>query len=161
MTRHLVIFWRAQSGAAIVEFALILPLMLMFLGLSIEGARMFWAFQTTVAGVQDATRYLSRAMPSDSCSAGRSTDEWNTRLGEIVRTSQSGDSPFPQSVTITDVSASLACISGSYRGGDVGVASVTATLQMTFPLAGMIALVGGSFPTVTTSVSDSARVLSR
>jgi len=154
-------FWEEESGAAIVEFAIILPMFLVFLGLAVEGTRMFWAFQSTVAGVQDATRYLSRAMPADSCSSGRSTADWNTKLGEIIRTDQSGDSPYPQSVSITDVQSDLTCTTGAYRGGLVGVASVTATLQMTFPLAGMIELAGGSFASITTSVTDSARVLSR
>ncbi|WP_417208463.1 TadE/TadG family type IV pilus assembly protein [Antarctobacter sp.] len=161
MKRTLRFFRQNDSGAAIVEFAIILPMMLMFLGLSIEGARMFWAFQTTVAGVQDATRYLSRAMPSDSCSAGRSTDAWDEKLGEIVRASYTGATPFPKSVSITTVQSSLTCTTGTYRGGQVGVANVTATLQMTYPLSGLIELVGGAFPTISTSVTDSARVLSR
>lgn len=153
--------WKDESGAAIVEFAIILPMMLLFLGLSIEGARMFWAFQTTVAGVQDATRYLSRVLPADSCRAGGSTQGWDAKLGEIIRSNQSGGNPFPKAVAVTAIQSDLACTSGSYRGGQVGVATVTATLQMTYPLAGLIEITGHSFPTITTRVTDSARVLSR
>ncbi len=152
-------FRRDESGTALVEFGLLLPTLLLFLAISVEGSRTFWSYQTTITGVRDATRYLSRVVAADICATGGSTTAWDDKLGEIVRTSQDGQSLFPAAVTIGAVTSSLTCATGAYRSGQASVASVTAQLQIDYPFAGLFSLVGASVSTVNTTVTDSARML--
>ena len=148
-----------DDGAALVEFGLLLPSLLVFLALSVEGGRTFWSYQTTVTGVRDAARYLSRVVPANVCENGGSTAGWDAKLTEIVRTTQDGQSLFPQAVSIDAVTSALSCQSGGFRGGPAAVATVTATLQIGYPFSGLFNLAGVSVETITTSVSDTTRVL--
>ncbi|SFE11132.1 Flp pilus assembly protein TadG [Sulfitobacter brevis] len=159
LPRILTPIWQDESGAALVEFALLLPMALLFLGLCFEGGRTFWSYQTTISGVRDATRYLSRVVDADICVNGGSTTEWNDKLLEIVRTTQSGATLFPTAVSISAVTSELACIAGSYRGGAAPVATVTANLNIGVPFAGLFSIAGVNVQTIRTSVTDSTRVL--
>jgi len=161
MTRPLILtrFWRNDDGAALVEFALLLPTLILFLGLCVEGGRTFWSYQSTVTGVRDAARYLSRVVDADICNTGGSTTEWDAKLGQIVRTTQTGESLFPQAVSVTDVVSSLACNAGSYRGGPAPVATVTASLTIGVPFSGLFSLAGINVTAINTQVTDRTRVL--
>ncbi|WP_299565892.1 TadE/TadG family type IV pilus assembly protein [uncultured Sulfitobacter sp.] len=152
-------FHRAEDGAALVEFALLLPIFMLFIGLAVEGGRTFWAYQTTITGVRDATRYLGRVVESDACTTGASTTRWDTRLAQIVRTDLDGDTLLPAAVDIDSVTSSLDCIGGAYRGGAAPVATVTATLRIRYPFSGLMRLGGIDVDTVTTTVSDSTRII--
>jgi len=152
-------FLRCENGAALVEFGLLLPSLLVVLALSVEGGRIFWSYQTTITGVRDAARYLSRVVDADICASGGGVSEWNDTLTAIVRDTLDGDSLFPPGVTIDRVSASLTCNAGDYRGGEAGVATVVADLTVAVPFAGLFTLVGASAETVRTSVTDQARVI--
>lgn len=61
MTRHL----RRQSGVAIIEFALILPMLLVMTFMITEFGRALYQYNTLVKSVRDAVRYLSIQTPSD------------------------------------------------------------------------------------------------
>ncbi|WP_146585982.1 TadE/TadG family type IV pilus assembly protein [Puniceibacterium confluentis] len=148
-----------DSGAALVEFALLLPSFLVFLAISVEGARVFWSYQTTITGVRDAARFLSRAAPRDICASPAAIADWNTRLAEIVRDTQGGDTLFPMAVTIDTVSASLVCGGSGLRGGDAPVATVTANLSIDYPFQGMLRFAGAETTRIRTTVSDSTRVI--
>ncbi|WP_170311772.1 TadE/TadG family type IV pilus assembly protein [Sulfitobacter sabulilitoris] len=159
MMRRLPRFWRAEDGAALVEFAMLVPVALVFVAFTFEASRTFWGYQTTITGVRDATRYLSRVVPGDVCDSGGAVSGWNTKLTEIVRDTRSGDTLFPASIRIVGVSATLECVAGDYRKATVPVAAVTATLAIDYPFKGIFRLVGVTLDDVTTVVRDQARVL--
>src|SRR5687767_807230 len=58
---------RNERGVALVEFAILLPILLLLFAVTIEGTRMMWSYQTAIAGVRDAARYLGRITPSNVC----------------------------------------------------------------------------------------------
>ena len=151
-------FLRAEDGVALVEFALVLPMMMLVFAVIIEGSRMMLSYESAINGVRDATRYLARTAPRDLCVSGASVSGYSGILQTLVIQGVSGNSVFPSHVTIDSVTPSYRCVAGTYRGGDVPVAQVTAVITVTFPFAGLFTLVGGSRPTLTTSVTDQARV---
>lgn len=62
MTRH----GRRQSGVAIIEFALILPMLLVMTFMITEFGRALYQYNTLVKSVRDAVRYLSIQTPNDA-----------------------------------------------------------------------------------------------
>ncbi|HYD77927.1 TadE family protein [Ramlibacter sp.] len=57
---------RRQSGVAIVEFALILPMLLVLTFITTEFGRALHQYNTIVKSVRDAARYLSIQTPGDT-----------------------------------------------------------------------------------------------
>ncbi len=56
---------RTQKGVAIVEFALVLPFLLLLTFLTTEFGRAVWEYNTLAKSVRDAARYLSTRTPSN------------------------------------------------------------------------------------------------
>lgn len=148
---------RNDSGAALVEFAILLPLILLVFAVVIEGGRLMWAYQSVNAGVRDASRYLARIAPESVCSGG-SLAAYQPTLESIVRNRIDGASFLPSGITVNAVTPSLTCVAGTFRVSPAPVAQVTASLTVTFPFAGVVAFAGGALGTVTTSISDQSRV---
>lgn len=151
-------FAKADEGAALVEFAITLPMMLVVFAVIVEGSRMMLSFQSAISGVRDATRYLTRVVPPDVCATGGTVSAYTSQLQTIVSQSTSGASVFPSAVTVNSVTPSLTCVVGTYRVSPAPVAQVTANVTITFPFAGIFALVGGSLGQITTDVTDSSRI---
>ncbi|NSY39051.1 TadE/TadG family type IV pilus assembly protein [Leisingera sp. ANG59] len=151
-------FRRREEGAVLVEFALMLPVMLLVFAVIIEGGRMMWSYQAAISGVRDAARYLARVAPQNICSSGGSVDAHQPQLLQIVRESITGDALFPARLSVTSVTPSLSCQAGSYRISPAPVVSVRANLTMTFPFAGIFELNGGSRATINTVIADQSRV---
>lgn len=153
-------FWRREDGAALVEFAVSLPLILMMAFLTIESMRLFWSYQAAIAGVRDATRYLARIAPADICTSGGSVASYATQLETIVETTISGGALFPAGVSVTSLTPSLACVTSlGLRQASVPVASVRATLTITMPFSQVLRVIGVTpAATITTNVQDQARV---
>lgn len=151
-------FCRDESGVALVEFALVLPMMLLVFAVIIEGSRMMLSYESAINGVRDATRYLARVVDADACTTLPSVAGYSATLKTLVTQGTTANSVFPPAVTIGTVTPSYSCVTGSYRGGPVPVAQVTAVITVNFPFEGLFRLVGGSRPTLTTSVTDQARV---
>ena len=151
-------FLRADDGVALVEFALVLPMMMLIFAVIIEGSRMMLSYESAINGVRDATRYLARTAPRNVCTSGASVAGYSTYLQTLVRQGVTSNSVFPSAVTIGAVTPSYRCVTGTYRGGAVPVAQVTAVITVTFPFSGIFTLVGGTLPTLTTTVTDQARV---
>jgi len=158
ISRQFTRFHGDQSGAALVEFALILPIMLLMFAVIIEGARLMWSYQSVAAGVRDATRYLARVAPVDICTVGRSVTAYTSDLETIVRSGKSGYSIFPTGISVNSVTPSLTCVVGTYRVSPAPVVQVSASLTVTFPFVGIFSFNGESISTVTTTIRDQNRV---
>lgn len=157
---------RDASGAALVEFAIVLPLMLIIFGVIIEGGRTFWSYQAAISGVRDAARYVGRVAPGNICTElnpGQALQDvvasFDPTLVDIIRENIGGDALFPPSITIDSATATPDCRLGDFRIGPAApVATVTANLTITYPFAGLFTLVGGALGTVATTVSDESRI---
>lgn len=151
-------FARAERGAALVELAVSLPLMLLLFAVIVEGGRLMWSYQATAAGVRDAARYLGRIAASDACSAGADFSAFDDRLFDIVTQTSTQNAVFPQMITITGVDSTLVCVDGDLRIDPAPVAEVTATLRIEFPFTGLFTYAGHELLTITTTVTDQSRV---
>lgn len=151
-------FLSDEEGAILVEFAIIMPLMLLFFAVTVESARMMWSYQIAIGGVRDATRYMARTTPYDICDTAGSVASKAAKLKDIVAKDIHGTGLFPTKLTINSVTPSYSCVAGTYRHDPVAIGVVTASLTIEFPLAGIMTLFGGALPTVTTTVTDRARI---
>jgi Flp pilus assembly protein TadG len=154
-------FRRAEDGAALVEFAISLPLILVVSFGTIDSMRLFWSYQAAVAGVRDAARYVARGAPADICStAGGNLSGYNTQVGTIIGSTIDGGAVYTGGVTFSNVSATLTCVGGlSLRQAEVPVARVSADMNIAMPFSGILTLVGGDgFGTITTRIVEDARV---
>jgi Flp pilus assembly pilin Flp len=151
-------FLRDDSGAQLLEFAIVLPLMLLVFAVIVDGGRMMWSHQAVVSGVRDATRYLARIAPRDICSSGGSVFGYTDVLTEIVRRASDGGTVLPSGVSVTAVTPELTCPAGTFRSDEAPIVTVRADVRMTFPFSRLFEFAGGSRPTLDTSVSDQSRV---
>jgi Flp pilus assembly protein TadG len=158
LRHHAARFLRDEDGVALVEFAVVLPMMLLVLAIIFEGTRLLLSYQAAISGVRDATRFLSRVVPATVCASGGSVSGYAARLQTIVSQSMSGRQMMPTAVTVNSVTPSLSCVSGGYRINPAPVATVTASITITFPWAGVFTLTGGSAPTLTKTITDQARI---
>lgn len=149
---------RDDEGAALVEFGLLLPTLLLFFAVAVEGSRLFWSYQSTIAGVRDAARFVGRSAPSNICDTGGNLNSYNAVVLNIVRDTSSGASVFPGSIEVTEAASTLTCVAGPYRLDETPIATVTATLQIAYPFSGVFGFFGVTLDPVTTSVTDRTRV---
>ena len=157
INRRLRRFRGNESGAALVELALVLPITCLLFAVIIESGRMLWSYQSAIAGVRDAARYVARVVPSDICDGTAAIASYTADVESIVRNSIDGHALFPSGITITAVTPTLSCINGTYRIATVPVVRVAATLNITFPFADMLAFGGHVQNAITTSVYDEHR----
>ncbi len=147
-----------EEGAILVEFAFILPLLLIFFAIIVEGTRMMKNYHTAISGVRDATRFMSRHLPIDLCAlAPANLNGYNTTLGNIVGQSVSSVTLFPSGISLSSVTATYTCPAGTYHV-EPAIVHVTATMSITFPFAGVFALLTDKPNGLTTTITDSAKV---
>lgn len=158
LPRSLRRFGRDESGVALVEFAMVLPMMLLIFAVIVEGSRMMMSYQAAITGVRDATRYMARMLDTNLCATNVSVAGHAPQLLGLVRDGVAGTTGFAQGVTVDAVAPSYVCVNGSYRNGPVPVAQLTATVTLTFSFSGLFQLVGSDLATITTTVTDHARV---
>jgi Flp pilus assembly protein TadG len=151
-------FFNDCRGAILVEFAIVMPMLLLVFSMMIEGSRLMWSYQSTISGVRDATRYLARVAPLDICSSGGSVAAFAGDLTAIVANNINGASIFPASITVNSVSPSLSCIAGTYRVNPAPVVQVSANITITFAFSGLFTLAGSNLANVSTTVTDQSRV---
>ncbi|SIS82547.1 Flp pilus assembly protein TadG [Roseivivax lentus] len=155
---RIIRFRRCESGAALVEFVLCLPLMILFFVILIEFGRIFWAYQATTAGVRDASRYLARVAAVDICQTGGNLNTYAAQLRTMIETDRAGNSVLPKQVTVDTVTASHACVAGTFRVSPAPVATVSAQVTMQMPLGALFGIFGNPMSSVTTDISNSARI---
>jgi hypothetical protein len=153
-------FLAREDGAALVEFAISLPMILVLTFLTFESTRLFWSYQAAIAGVRDATRYLARTAPADLCTSGGSVEGFGEQLETIVATSIDGASLYPGGVTITSLTPALDCVTSlGLRQATVPVATVSAGLSISLPFSQVMRAVGlAPAAVIETTVRDQARV---
>ena len=66
-------FRQSEAGATAVEFAILLPVMMVVFAAIVEGSRIYWNYQSAVSGVRDASRYLARITNADICGGTANT----------------------------------------------------------------------------------------
>ncbi|MFW5678922.1 MAG: TadE/TadG family type IV pilus assembly protein [Pseudomonadota bacterium] len=140
--------WHNERGAALVEFTIVLPLLLLLFALVVEAGNVLREHQMATQGVRDAVRYLSR-VPDPSATEAR--DEARL-LAE--RVSLQGTTIVMAAPVIADVDAS------TLRGpATTPVITVTASVDVPVPLIGpILRLFGGTAPTILSfTVVDQAR----
>ncbi|MDK3072568.1 TadE/TadG family type IV pilus assembly protein [Sedimentitalea sp. JM2-8] len=151
-------FLGAEDGAALVEFALLLPLMLVLFALIAEGGRLFWSYQNAITGVRDTARHLGRMAPADMCAATPSAaiGDYTGFVTSTLTNLSSG------TIEVGLDRLGLECVgaAGDYRVSPAPVAVVTATLTITdLPFAPLFQLVGGASATrIETTITDRSRV---
>jgi Flp pilus assembly protein TadG len=150
-------FRQDQRGAALVEFAMVLPIMLIFFATTVEGARMMWSYQAATSAVRDASRYLAMVAPIDACTSATAVTGYTDDLEEIVMVSISGATIYPGDITINSVTPR--CVQGAHTGLHFGVVEVTASITIDYPFTRIFTLVGNSpLQGFTATVSDQHRV---
>lgn len=152
-----------ESGAILVEFALVMPIMLLLFAVAVESGRLLWSYQIAVSGVRDAGRYLARVAPIDICQTGGTLTGFNGTLMDIVEkdlTSNSGNSIFTSGVTVVSVTtpAQTICVPGTYRTSPAPVAEVTAVVAIVFPFSGIFSLFGNALSSTTVTITDQSRI---
>lgn len=164
-------FLRRQDGAALVEFGISLPTILIILFAIIETSRMLFAYQAAIGGVRDAARYFGRAVPVDVCdnlkwTAWVTLNSPNTLAEEIVGQKIGGDTVFPGAASLTGspaVTVTRTCPTWNtpYEAlsGQVPVVEVAANVRIDFPFGGIFSLFGSSLGGFTTTIADTSRVL--
>lgn len=119
MCRPLCVFVppaKARRGAAIVEFALILPLMLLLLAGIFEFGRAFWYYDALVKATRDAAREMSVApLASVGTTTGRAKDD-------VVTAAAGAGVPAFTSANVqvvcldASISTESACVDGTRPG---------------------------------------------
>lgn len=151
-------FYRSEDGVAVVEFVLSVPLMIVLFAVIVEMGRLFLGYQSTVTGVREASRYLARIAPIDICSSGGSLSSYNTMLKNRIENNRASNSVLPSQFSVTSVSATFVCVSGSYRTSPAPVATVSASIDVQFPFGTLFGFLGTDMTSLQTSVSNSTRI---
>jgi Flp pilus assembly protein TadG len=123
--RTVLAVWRSgEGGAAAVEFALLLPLMMILLFGFLEVGRLIWDYHIVTASVRDAARYAARF--DASCAAGGALVGDLARIKRLARTgSVDGTTPLiPGWTNDATVTVTVTCVdnpggttwTGRYKG---------------------------------------------
>lgn len=158
-------FRRDEGGATAVEFAILMPILMVCFGAIVEGARIYWNYQSAVSGVRDAARYLARTTEPTICT-GTSTEAVaipggaGTASRIIARNVGSGSTNlFPTAVTVSNVAASYTCPDLNLRTDPTPIAQVEATLTVQLPFGAVFEFFGDRTNTRMVSViRDQSRI---
>lgn len=138
-----------RAGATAVEFAILMPIMLVCFGAIVEGARIYWNYQSAITGVRDAVRYLARVTDVEICGGATSLtpvdlpDGDSTARRIIERNVGTGSANlFPTAVRIDAVQASFICPDLNLRTRPTPVAQVQATLTVDLPFGAVFEFFG-------------------
>ena len=150
---------RHDRGVALVEFAMVLPILLLLFAVIVEGGRLMWSYQSVITGVRDAARYIGRVTGSDICVTGGGLNADHVEHAEdlILDAGVAGEVDVLEA-NIRVFLEPCPTARGPYRVPQVAIATVEVDVVIRFPLAGVFTLVGGELGTITTTVSDQTRV---
>ncbi len=157
-------FCKDGSGAAILEFAISLPILLLIIAVVIEGSRITWTHQAAASGVRDASRFLARITPPNLCEDATGVSNYPTEYGAqatsivATRIGAPEEQILPGGVDVISVTPSVDCVDVDYQTADVAVVQVRVRLQITFPFAGAFDFFGEPLAPLVTEISDESRI---
>lgn len=153
-------FRRTEDGAALVEFAISLPLMLMVAFGTIDAMRLFWSYQNAITGVRDAARYVARVAPPGICDPMGSIEGYEPLLSTMIGSARDGGGIYTAGTRITDVRADLSCNTAlNLRQPSVPVATVEADFEIALPFTEVFRAAGGNgLGTIRITISEQARI---
>lgn len=96
---------REQKGVALVEFALILPFLLLLSIIAIDFGRAIWEYNTLTKSVRDAARYLSIQTPGTNVNVAQNLMVYGNRSGT--------GTPLATGLSLTNVPPPTAGVPGS------------------------------------------------
>lgn len=161
--------WKDRSGAALVEAAIISPV-LITLGFGIfDFSNFYYQHQAIVSGVADAARYLARSScatanpnvdPAAACSTQIAEAEQIAVYGDIGATKPRVPNWSTQDVTVNftanDNPINLTTGDPTYRGGDP-IYTVTVSTSFAYAQIGFLTMFGLANPNF--AVSHTERVV--
>lgn len=145
-----------DRGTLVTEFAVTMPILLMFLFGMIGMGQLLWFHHIITEGVRDGVRYLSR-VPNPS------TDPYLSRGKQIAMSglTSSGGPLFYFWTDASTINVEMLSIDNSGNAfreeGNVPVVRMTATVQVSLPVLGFSLL--GLNPSITYTVTDEARYI--
>ncbi len=158
-------FRRSQAGASAVEFAILLPVMMVVFAGIVEGSRIYWNYQSAVSGVRDASRFLARTTNSDICGGTASVSETTLPGGVAVATPiiagtmRDEQNLFPSGVTVTNIQVVYTCPDYGLRVSPTPVARVNATVNIALPFGTLFNFFGArQNATMTSIITDQSRI---
>ena len=125
-------FRKTTSGAALVEFVLVFPMMILFFAIMVEFGRLYWGYQSVVAGVRDASRYLARVADPEVCITGGSLAGYQATLKTMIEKDRGNTSVLPSQFVVDSVTATYSCPEApsteawDYRTPEIPLATVSA-----------------------------------
>ena len=156
-------FLRKSEGTMLVEFAMAVPLLLLFFAIIVEGSRLAWTYQMAAHGVRDAARMVARMAPDDLCPANeaglfRELTEYSTEVEDIVKYSINNKSVVPSGADVTNVTPWLYCVTGTYKLPTSSIVEVRAEVQFNYLFGRIFGLFSESLETLETEIADQSRV---
>ncbi len=133
-------------GAALVEFTLLLPFLIVIMAGMLEFGRGLHQYHTAAKGVKNAARYLARVVDEGSCPP--SSTAWTTQVAKAKTLAQHGSfsSSDPLSLSnwsnASDITVSVSCVdnsAGTYRGDD-DIPVVTVSTSFAYNSLGLLSL---------------------
>lgn len=134
-----------QRGAAAIEFAFILPVLLLIFTGMVEYGRAMWHYDALAKGARDAARYLS-TVPTASLGSEATSATSISRMIVSNAASTAGVAGLAPATDITISCAPTACGSA--------VAPTTVTVDINYPF-----VIGGWIPVFGPSPSDAPSVI--
>ncbi len=148
MVSWLKSFWRNDSGTALIEGALVLPVFLLLVGGVFEFGYFFYQQQLVTTGVRDAARYL--ALTANPNNVTRQAEAITLAVYGLANRSTA---PRVSGWSTADVTISVTAIdnsSGIYCSGCM-IEIVTVSTSFTDPSLGFLGLLGIKAPTISVS----------
>lgn len=127
---------RAQRGAAVVELAIVITVMLLLTAGIVEFGRAFWYYNALDKATRDAARYLS-ALPAAEMTDSAQAATAIATAKDLVVGAVSGASVSP---AITAANVAVTC--------DVACGSPTKPLNVSVGITGFTIRIGGLIPFV-------------
>jgi hypothetical protein len=138
---------RADSGAALVEGAIVLPIVIVLVGGVYEFGYFLYQQQLVTSGVRSAARYL--ALTPDPTDATIQSDARNLAVAGSI----GGGPPRLANWSPSDISIAVNSVdnsAGTYSGGAM-IQLVTVSTSVVDPTLGFLGLLGLKAPTISAS----------